>query len=202
MVVGFTAWVKLAGGFFSALRDPGPAFDDPAVPAAKAFGGFKVSICVLENGSLNFGSRGEFRSDPRAELCCTVAVEEPITRIGSEPLFVDGIGLCIVAFGLFTEIVSSPAASLPRFTMSFTFPTDALILVYSPLKPPWSSLAIPFESGPEEEDGGDVYSLKVVRASLRLAELWIWSSACESVSLSTFVLLAREANEPRREFRS
>lgn len=60
---------------------------------------------------------------------------------------------------------------------------------------------MPFESTPEEDDGGDVYSLKVVKVSLWLALLCIWSSAWERVSLSSGVVLEREAKEPRREVR-
>jgi len=202
MGVDCTACVKEVGWVLSAPTDSGPDLVGAATLPRRFFEGLEVPLCELGNGSLDFVPTGECCSDPGTKARGKLAAEEMATRLGSEPLFVDGVGLCIAPFGLLTDVVSPTASSPPRLTMSFTFPTDALILVYSPLSPPWSSPAMPFESGPEEEDGGDVYSLKVVRVSLWLAVLWIWSSACERFSLSSCVVLAREADEPRRELRS
>lgn len=57
---------------------------------------------------------------------------------------------------------------------------------------------MPRSSAPEDEDGGDVYSLKVVRASLREAALCIWSSASASISLLTCEVLDMDVIDPRR----
>jgi len=77
-----------------------------------------------------------------------------------------GVGVGSACRGLFVEMSSVKLSSPESVTISFTLPTDVLNLLYSPLKPPFNSLTSPLSSPPEDDDGGDVYSLKVVRASL------------------------------------
>ncbi len=86
------------------------------------------------------------------------------------------------------EVLSFPPLTAPRKRL------------YNPLRPFCiSSSAIPFDSTPDDEAGGEANSLKVVRLSDWDAVLCIASSAWASCSLSTCDDPVKDAREPRLE---
>lgn len=124
------------------------------------------SWLVLAEAALPSCAWGEFASDGAGLPAVTGAVEKLEFRSGwgFGPVMVVGLGGN--SFGLLIDLSTTAPRSAGWVTISRTFPTDALNLLYKPLSPPCSSPAIPFPSPPDEDEGGDVYSLKVVRVSV------------------------------------
>ena len=82
--------------------------------------------------------------------------------------------------------------SVPSLAASLDPPTDALMRLYSPLRPPWTS-SMPFGSPAATGAGGAVRSSKVVSESECDADRCSWSSVSCSESRESLAMAAAAA---------
>jgi hypothetical protein len=103
--------------------------DSKLVPSSETFDGID---CLRE--SPRFASRlkvpkGDCRPDRGVGLSCRVEAEELVILAVWEAFFVDRAGFFMPPLTFVEGVVSAIDTSPPTFTISFTFPTDALNLL-------------------------------------------------------------------------
>ena len=153
------------------------------------FGGIAAGVVICEalrdcTDSLGASARAMFAILPALEFVVPFSsFEERAEPAGLEALVLfDGFfeadaGVETAVLELLVDTTSSGPSPVACGAASFVVLTDARSREYKPLIPPCISLAMLLLSFELDPAGGEVNSLKVVRASEREAELWIVFSA-------------------------